>query len=114
MSFRDTLPEALADVFGTSSGPVTPPDDNGNGNGNGNGNPGGDLTAQQRLTAALAAAQKAYDDGRAALAKGDFTAYGEAQLSLEKALTEAAAAQKELTGGSTAEPSASPTPSSSA
>jgi len=113
VSFRDTLPEALADVFGTGSGTVTNPDDNGNGN---NPNPGGNLTAQQRLTSALALAQKAYDDGRAALAKGDFTAYGEAQLRLEKALTEAAAAQKELTGGTTADPgtSPSPTPSSSA
>ncbi|MFN8127171.1 MAG: UPF0182 family protein, partial [Candidatus Nanopelagicales bacterium] len=111
VAFRDTLAEALADVFGTGSGTVVNPDDNGNGNGN-NGN-NGNLSAEQRLTAALAAAQKAYDDGRAALAKGDFAAYGDAQVALEKALTEAAAAQKELTGGTTTDPSASPTPSTS-
>ena len=101
VAFRDTLGQALADVFGTGAGtPVTPPTEP---------TDPGSLTAQQRLVAAIAAAQTAYDDGRAALARGDFTAYGEAQTRLSRALDQAAAAQKEL-----GFPAASPSPSTSA
>ena len=107
VSFRDTLAEALADVFGTG----TSTGDNG-GENPGDGGNTDNLTAQQRLNVAIAAAQKAYDDGKAALAKGDFAAYGQAQLALEKALVDAAAAQKELTGGTA--PSPTPTPTASA
>ena len=103
VAFRDTLAEALADVFGTPSGAPSVP---------GEPSTPGNLTAQQQLTVALAAAQTAYDDGRAALAKGDFTAYGLAQERLSKALDQAAAAQKSLVGGTTDAPT--PTPSTSA
>ncbi len=102
VAFRDTLGQALTDVFGTTTttdGGATPSP-----------TPSGSLTAQQRLTAAIAAAQTAYNDGRAALAKGDFTAYGEAQKRLERALNEAAAAQHDL-GFPSSSPSASPSPS---
>ena len=50
------------------------------------------------LTIALDDAQQAYADGQAALAQGDFGAYGEAQDRLEEALQRAAAAEAQLTG----------------
>jgi uncharacterized membrane protein (UPF0182 family) len=121
VAFRNTLGEALTDVFGVSTS--TTPGAGGGGDGSGStpspSPSGGNLTAQQRLTVAIAAAQTAYDDGRAALAKGDFTAYGLAQDRLARALADAAAAQKEL-GLSTPSPSPSasvtlsPAPSPSA
>src|SRR5690606_2479168 len=55
-----------------------------------------DAAAQQRLTAALGDANQALQDGQAALAEGDWTAYGEAQSRLQAALEEAAQAQTEL------------------
>ncbi len=111
VSFRDTLGEALTDVFGVGGSTTTPP--NNGGTQSPTPTPSGDLTAQQRLTTAIAAAQTAYNDGRVALARGDFTAYGIAQKQLESALAAAAAAQKEL-GFSTGAPSASPSSPSSA
>ncbi|HET7901990.1 MAG TPA: UPF0182 family protein, partial [Candidatus Nanopelagicales bacterium] len=105
VSFQDTLAEALADVLGTGDGTTTPPP-------SGGGNGTGDLTAQQRLTAALAAIDKAYADGQTALAKGDFAAYGQAQSALKAALDDAIAAQREITGTSPA-PSSSGSPSPS-
>jgi uncharacterized protein len=91
VAFEDTLAEALAQVFGTpAGGDNKPPTEPGEPGGSGN------LTAEQRLVAAIAEAQAAYDDGRAALARGDFAAYGVAQERLERALEAAAAAQREL------------------
>ena len=92
VAFRDTLGEALASVLGTQV--VTAP---GTGSGDGTGTdggpsasptptPSGTLTAEQRLAAAIASAQAAYEEGRVALARGDFAAYGVAQKKLEVAL----------------------------
>ena len=50
------------------------------------------------LAIAITAAQSAYDDGQAALARGDFAAYGEAQDRLKAALDAIAAAEAELSG----------------
>ena len=50
------------------------------------------------LTIAIQDAQQAYADGQAALAQGDFGAYGEAQDRLAEALQRAAAAEAQLTG----------------
>ena len=50
------------------------------------------------LTIALDDAQQAYADGQAALAQGDFGAYGEAQDRLAEALQRAAAAEAQLSG----------------
>jgi uncharacterized membrane protein (UPF0182 family) len=86
VAFEDTLGQALAKVFGTSTTPTNPTEPQ----------PPSNLTVQEQLVAAIAAAQLAYEDGRAALAKGDFTAYGQAQDRLAKALEQAAAAQKQL------------------
>jgi hypothetical protein len=46
------------------------------------------------MTKALDDAQKAYDDAQAALKKGDWTAYGDAQDRLADALRQAREAQK--------------------
>jgi uncharacterized protein len=50
------------------------------------------------LTIAIQDAQQAYADGQAALAQGDFGAYGLAQDRLAEALARAAAAEAQLTG----------------
>jgi uncharacterized membrane protein (UPF0182 family) len=117
VSFKDTLGEALADVLGTSAG--TNPGSGGGGGGGPSASPtptpSGSLTAQQRLAAAIASAQAAYDEGRLALARGDFAAYGAAQEKLAKALDAAAAAQQELGFATTSPtPTATPAPSPSA
>src|SRR5690606_8382342 len=46
-------------------------------------------SAQERLSAALQAANAAMREGQAALARGDFAAYGEAQDRLNRALADA-------------------------
>jgi uncharacterized membrane protein (UPF0182 family) len=51
------------------------------------------------LAIAITEAQRAYEDGRIALAKGDFAAYGEAQDRLKAALDAVAAAEEQLSGG---------------
>ncbi|MFD7288044.1 UPF0182 family protein [Streptomyces sp. NPDC059863] len=85
--FKDSLPEALNAVFGAESPtpPTTPP-------------PPGETTkppatGDKALQQAIADAQKAYEDGEAALAKQDWTAYGKAQKELQDALQRAADAE---------------------
>ena len=51
------------------------------------------------LTIAIQDAQQAYAEGQAALAQGDFGAYGQAQDRLAEALQRAAAAEAQLSGG---------------
>ncbi len=82
--FKDSLPEALNAVFGAESSPTptTPP-------------PPGETTkppatGDKALQQAIADAQKAYEDGEAALKKQDWTAYGKAQKELQDALQRAA------------------------
>ena len=94
IAFTPTLSGTLAKLFGGATtvappvkGTVTPP-----------------APGVATLTAALADAQKAYDAGRAALAKGDFAAYGTAQDQL-------AAALKRATSAAAAPATASPAPS---
>jgi uncharacterized membrane protein (UPF0182 family) len=88
VAMEDTLIEGLQRVF---VGSGTPPTDDGTGE-------PVPTDPQQRLTRALQDAQRAFQDGEAALARGDFAAYGEAQERLQVALQEAAAAQAALTG----------------
>ncbi|MEY4323784.1 MAG: hypothetical protein RL410_1565 [Actinomycetota bacterium] len=80
----DNISAALKEVLGTgqSTTPVDP------------GTPTG--TAAEKLAKALSAAQKAYDDGQAALKQGDFSAYGAAQKRLAAAIKQAQAASAEL------------------
>lgn len=66
--------------------------------------------AHARLKAALTQMQTAETDSQAALAKGDWTAYGQAQKRLQDGLQQAVAAQKEIeaaggSSGSTPAPS---------
>jgi uncharacterized membrane protein (UPF0182 family) len=56
-------------------------------------------TALQRLVAALTAAEKAIADGEAALADGNFAAYGAAQDRLARAIAAAKAAEADLLAG---------------
>ncbi|WP_199566193.1 UPF0182 family membrane protein [Streptomyces corynorhini] len=81
--FKDSLPEALNAVFGAESEeePTKPPT--------------GDTTKPpatggKALQQAISDAQKAYEEGEAALKKQDWTAYGKAQKDLQDALQRAA------------------------
>jgi uncharacterized protein len=99
IGFSDTLQGALDQVFGgdagtdTDEGPVvggggTP------GTGGGNGTDQPPTNGSPALRAALADAQRALADARAALARGDFTAYGQAQQRLSDAIERAVRAQR--------------------
>jgi len=122
IGFAETLDEALDQVFGGDSGVdgVTPGEDaeevpdapvDGEDGAepaptptptpsasatDGTTTPAGD--ARSRLDAALADASQALQDGQAALADGDFAAYGAAQDRLSAALEAAIAAEAELEG----------------
>lgn len=102
VAFKDDLPSALAEVFsGQSVSPTTP------------GTPSTPSTGSTTgdLAKALSDANKAYEDGKAALTKGDFAAYGEAQKRLAEALNRATAAGNSITGTTPSpSPSASVTP----
>ena len=58
----------------------------------------GDGTPQERLDRALADMDQAVKDSEAAMAEGDWTAYGEAQDRVADALQRAIAANQELEG----------------
>ena len=62
----------------------------------GGGTGGGAADARTRLDTALTEAREAIERGEAALAAGDFAAYGEAQDALDAALADAIAAEAEL------------------
>lgn len=85
IGYDDTLKGALDQVFGGNSGttgtPTTPT------------TPGTPGSKSAALTAALQSASQAINDGQAALAKGDFAAYGAAQDRLKSAIAAAIAAQ---------------------
>ena len=75
-------------------------------------------TPEQDLAKAIIDANKAYTDGVAALAAGDFAAYGEAQDRLSEALDRATTAGSQIAGESLAPtpaqtPGATPAPSPS-
>lgn len=104
MAFRDTLGEALSEVFGGEAAP--PPADGGTGTGTGGGTtteppPTTGTTDNPTLDKALANAQKALDDGQTALKNGDWKAYGEAQDRLAAALQQAQDAEKGKKGAKT-------------
>ena len=84
IGFDDTLKGALDQVFGGNSGTAA-------GGSTPNGSTG--ATTNASLANALASAKKAYADGLAALAKGDFAAYDKAQKRLKSALDAAINAQ---------------------
>lgn len=88
--FENSLGDALNAVFGVDGeSDTTPPDPS---------EPPGDTTkppatGSDALKQAIADAQKAYNDGEAALKEQDWPAYGKAQDALQEALERAAAAQ---------------------
>lgn len=102
VAFQPTLSAALDELFGSGAGagvpgPSTSP------------SPGTSPPASN-VKALIAAAQKAYDDGQAALKRGDFTAYGQAQARLKAALDQLAARAGATATTSTASPTPSPSP----
>lgn len=109
---EDTLEEALAAVFETDPIPTpepTPgpdPDPNPDPNPQPIPGPGPEPTGDPLvdLQTALTDAQAAYDRGEAALALGDFAAYGQAQADLAAALRRASEAEARLTGESDGQP----------
>lgn len=113
VGFAPTLDEALKQLFGGDSGasagdsanngqtPATPATPS---------TPGG-ADAKADLKAALDEANAAIQAGQAALAAGDFAAYGEAQKRISAALQKALDAENRIPGAPAAEPSASPSAS---
>jgi uncharacterized membrane protein (UPF0182 family) len=95
LAWSDTLNGALDGLFGGSSGAAAA--DSGAGATTPTPAPGGTRAggtgSTPALKAALAEVQKAFSDGQAALKKGDFTAYGEAQKRLQAAIAKAVAAE---------------------
>ncbi len=88
IGYDDTLQGALDQVFGGNSGTTTT-------NGSTSPSTGKTGTSTTSLAAALASASQALKDGQTALAKGDFTAYGQAQTRLKSAIAAAIAAQSQ-------------------
>jgi uncharacterized membrane protein (UPF0182 family) len=84
IGYDDTLKGALDQVFGGNSGTNS-------GNTTTNGSTG--VTTNSSLANSLASAKKAYADGLAALARGDFAEYDKAQKRLKSALDAAISAQ---------------------
>jgi hypothetical protein len=113
IGFADTLDQALDQVFGgdsgASAGDAGTPGAGGGGTG-GTAGGGATQTPQERLRQALGEAQQAIADGQAALAKQDFTAYGQAQQRLQRALQRAVEAEAAVRRSSTASPSPSASP----
>ena len=83
IGYDDTLKGALDQVFGGNSGTAA----------TGGTSTGSTSSTNSSLSNALASAKKAYSDGLAALAKGDFAAYDKAQKRLKSALDAAINAQ---------------------
>ncbi|GAB4099858.1 UPF0182 family protein [Sinomonas halotolerans] len=115
IGFAPTLDAALDQLFGGDSGAAAGDSDK-NGSGGktptppaGGGTGGGTPSAQAELKAALQEANQAIKDGQAALAAGDFGAYGEAQKKLSAAIQRALEAEAAAAG--TPAPTATPTPS---
>jgi uncharacterized membrane protein (UPF0182 family) len=94
IAFEDTLEEALDVLFGGDAG-VEPAPDTGGSTGGTTGGSTSSPTANPALQAALDAASKALADKQAALSAADWTAFGEADARLAKAIEDALAALDE-------------------
>jgi uncharacterized membrane protein (UPF0182 family) len=123
IAIDNTLDAALNKVFGGNSGAVagdegTPPPTAGSPTQTPTGSATGQPTqtpvpgdAQAQLQQALGTAKQALQDSSAALARGDFAAYGEAQQRLSAAVDAASAAEARLEQGGTSESTAAPSSS---
>jgi len=89
IGFDNDLKGALDQVFGGNSGTTS----NVGGSGANTSSGTDEENANNAIANALASAKQALADGQAALAKGDFTAYGRAQDRLKSAIASAIAAQ---------------------
>ncbi len=106
--FQKTLPEALDALFGKGAAAVLPTPAP---------TPGGTASpapTNTDLSAAIAAADKAFKDGQAALSRQDLVGYGQAQKRLQVALTRLVAVSSTTSGKAPVKvpgkPSSSPTP----
>jgi uncharacterized membrane protein (UPF0182 family) len=97
-AFEDNLDKALDKIFG-APGAAPPPKDTTTVN-------PPSTSADPEVERALKDAQKAFDDGQAALKKADFTAYDKAQKALQEALNRAEDAQAEADRASRADKAA--------
>ncbi len=116
IGFAPTLDEALNQLFGGDSGAAAGDSDN---NGQTPTTPGetpapGSTDANAELKTALSEANAAIQAGQAALAAGDFAAYGEQQNKLSAALQKAIDAEAKVAASSGEAPAAEPSPSPSA
>jgi uncharacterized membrane protein (UPF0182 family) len=101
VGFAPTLDEALDQVFGGDSGANAGDSENAGETPADPGAPAGpteDPTSQQALRDALTEANEALEEGRTALAEGDFAAYGAAQEKLNAALQRALEAEGDISG----------------
>ena len=89
IGFDDSLKGALDQVFGGNSGTSA-----GGTTSSSTGNSSSGTTSNASVASALQSAKQAMADSKAALAKGDFAAYGRAQDRLKAAINSAIAAQK--------------------
>lgn len=114
IAFESTLDEALNVIFaGDSGAPLTgqqPPAEGATPPGSGT-PPATGTPVDPTVAAALADAQQALKDGQAALATGDFAAYGVAQKALADALSKAVIAEQAAGTKEGSTPAPSPSPS---
>jgi uncharacterized protein len=89
IGFDDTLQGALTQVFGASVGSAN----SGTSSSTATTNSSSALPSNLSLKAALSAASQAITDGQAALANGNFAAYGQAQAKLKAAIADAIKAE---------------------
>lgn len=103
VGFAPTLAESLDQTFGGDSEATVTGAEDGSATGGESGTGGATVTetAQDRLNQALIDARDAMTASDTAMKAGDWTAYGEAQKALDKALSDAIAAQDELGHGTT-------------
>ncbi|MFJ5232671.1 UPF0182 family protein [Kitasatospora sp. NPDC088391] len=118
VALEDSLDKALAKVLGSAVPGVTTPAEPNPGTPTAPTTPTTPTTptapgSNPALDRALADAQKAFDDGQAALKNGDWAAYGQSQQALRQALADAVAAGAKG-GGATAAPSPAASPSTGA
>lgn len=95
VGFAPTLQEALDQTFGGDSAATVAGEGTTPSTGEG-GAPSAPKTAQERLNSSLVEAANAMKAADEAMKAGDWTAYGEAQKKLDRALSEALAAQEAL------------------
>ena len=86
IAFEDSLDAALNKLFGGESGASTPGGTDAGTGGTGAGTGSGNSAGNSALASALAAAKSALADKAAAMADGDWTAYGQAEARLKSAI----------------------------